>query len=611
MALQLSLVSGRCAFYCWRGSRSAESGSGRSMRRAIKIFFGSAGTNPYLVLLCLVLSSFAEAVGIGTLLPAIAAIAGDSGKEPSQFALSIRSTIESAGVEPSLGNLVLIVIAFMLCRAVLVFAALSYAGVAAARVSIDVRRRLITALFDARWGFFAEQRGGKFANTISNDAGRSGEAYWQSAMVMARVIQVVGYAVMAILINWRLAIFGFIGGMIVGLALGRIIRITRQAGYKQTDRTSELSVYMVDMLTNIKPLKTMQRHQPMLASITVILNKLKRALTTRELSKAGLTQASDFLTATLAGGGAYFAYTRLDTSLPEMVVSGVIFIQILNVMSGVQKLLQNAVVLESAYVRTQELIDEAEANRETNPGRLPPPERVSCRFENVTFAHGESAVVTNVSFEVPSAAITVLNGPSGSGKTTLIDLLVGLNRPDQGRIMIGDVPLTDIDLWAWRHRIGYVPQELSLFHDTIRTNITLGDTTIADSDVLAALAQAGAGDFLAQLPHGLDTDVGEMGGKLSGGQRQRISLARALVIKPALLILDEVTSALDPRTEAEIVANIAGLRGKYTIVAITHRQAWTEIADRLYKVSHGKVTAEEAGKRRAAKPRTRQGKVKK
>jgi ATP-binding cassette subfamily C protein len=122
-----------------------------------------------------------------------------------------------------------------------------------------------------------------------------------------------------------------------------------------------------------------------------------------------------------------------------------------------------------------------------------------------------------------------------------------------------------------------------------------------------ALTLAGAGEFLANLPKGLDTDVGEMGGKLSGGQRQRISLARALVTKPKVLILDEVTSALDGRTEADIVNNIASLRGLYTIIAITHRPAWTDIADRLYLVAGGRVSrvAGTNGKAAAAKPRAR------
>jgi ATP-binding cassette subfamily C protein len=108
---------------------------------------------------------------------------------------------------------------------------------------------------------------------------------------------------------------------------------------------------------------------------------------------------------------------------------------------------------------------------------------------------------------------------------------------------------------------------------------------------MAALEQAGAKEFIASLPQGLETDVGEMGGRLSGGQRQRISLARALATNPKILILDEVTSALDPETEAEIVNNIASLRGRYTIIAITHRPAWTKIADRLYTISRGHVSS--------------------
>jgi len=212
----------------------------------------------------------------------------------------------------------------------------------------------------------------------------------------------------------------------------------------------------------------------------------------------------------------------------------------------------------------------------------------------VTFAHGTTEIVSDVSFEIPGGAITVLSGPSGSGKTTIIDLLIGLHKPDRGQILIGGTPLSGIDIPAWRRMIGYVPQELNLFHSSIRDNIALGDAGIDDDDILRALVQAGASGFIDSLPAGLDTDVGEMGGKLSGGQRQRISLARALVHHPAVLILDEVTSALDPATEAEIVDNIAGLRGSYTIIAITHRPAWTKIADRLYTVSGGKVTPQPA-----------------
>jgi ATP-binding cassette subfamily C protein len=134
-----------------------------------------------------------------------------------------------------------------------------------------------------------------------------------------------------------------------------------------------------------------------------------------------------------------------------------------------------------------------------------------------------------------------------------------------------------------------VPQELVLFHDTIFANVGLGDRKISEVDVRGALELAGAWEFVDALPAGIRTEVGEGGAKLSGGQRQRIALARALVGRPRLLILDEVTSALDPETEWQIVQGIRDLADDMAVLAITHRPAFLEIADRLYRVADGRV----------------------
>ena len=130
-----------------------------------------------------------------------------------------------------------------------------------------------------------------------------------------------------------------------------------------------------------------------------------------------------------------------------------------------------------------------------------------------------------------------------------------------------------------------------MFNDTIFANVTLGDDSFSEADVIAALKEAGAWSFVQKTPDGIMSEVGEHGAKFSGGQRQRIAIARALVGKPKLLILDEVTSALDPETEREVCGNIRKLGGAYTILSITHRPAWTEIATRVYRVENGHVTA--------------------
>jgi ATP-binding cassette subfamily C protein len=137
--------------------------------------------------------------------------------------------------------------------------------------------------------------------------------------------------------------------------------------------------------------------------------------------------------------------------------------------------------------------------------------------------------------------------------------------------------------------VGYVPQELVLFHDSILANVALGDPRIGEGEVQHALEVAGAWDFVRKLPQGMRTHAGESGAKLSGGERQRVALARALVSRPRLLILDEVTSALDPNTEWQICRGIRALAGEMAVLAITHRPAFLEIADRVYRIEDGRA----------------------
>jgi ATP-binding cassette subfamily C protein len=554
-----------------------------------RIFLARQETASVIVLLCLLLAGLAEAASIGSLLPVLSVIANGEGADHSTVGAYVHGFLSMAGISPAIGNMILLAVALMAVKSLLSFAALSYAGVLAARVSVSLRRRLIAAFFDARWAFLANQKGGRLANTLSNDAARAGDAYLVSAQVAAYAIQVVAYVALNFLVNWRVALFGLIGGVLVILALGRLVEIGRRAGYRQTDSTAELATLAADAMIGLKPIRAMWRHHAIQARIARSLKGVYRALVVRELSKAGLNQGSDLLVAVLVGLGLYLGHVVAGLPLAELLVSGIGFFQILSITSRLQRFLQQAVQLESAFVRTEALIHEVEANRERNPGHVSPPNPCDCRFADVSFQRNGRFILDRLDMQVAKGEITVLQGHSGAGKTTIVDLLLGLHSPISGAILLGDVSLVEVDIWAWRRRVGYVPQELILLHASVRDNITLLDPHITEEKVWEALAMAGAAPFVRQLPQGLDAIVGEMGSRLSGGERQRISLARALVTNPSLLILDEVTSALDPVTEAEILANIAALKGRYTVLAISHRPAWSMVADRVYDIRDGKA----------------------
>jgi ATP-binding cassette, subfamily C, bacterial len=564
----------------------------QKMSHIFRIFFRAEGTRSWLVLACLVLGGIFQAFGIGSILPIATRVLGNEGGSPSLVEEILVGIVRGIGLEPGLGSLLFVIAAIFTLRSVLLFAAMSYASIASTYVSLNLRRRLIRSIFAARWSFYGEQSTGNLANAVSNDAANAGTAYRLSSEALAYGLQVLAYSLIALAINWRVALFGILGGAIITLASKNLIRFARRSGLKNRDRVAMLTADMVDMFQNFKPLKTMHRYDAQISGLARHLKKMRKSLASIYLAQHGVSYGTDAMVAIIGATGAYFAFKNGGVPLAELAVMAVLFFQVTTFIGKFLKYVQQAAALEASHLRLTELIAQAEQAEEMIPGKLSPSigKGKGCSFRNVTFSHGKTTTVQNVSLEIPSGSVTVLQGPSGAGKTTIIDLLIGLNRPSAGSILIGDTPIEQVDLRQWRKKIGYVPQELVLLHDTIRENLVLGDEAISDASVTEALRQADALDFVMSLPDGVQTDVGEFGSKLSGGQRQRISLARALVAKPELLILDEVTSALDPATEVEIVKRVSTLTGRYTIIAITHRPLWTEIADKLYEVRDGTVT---------------------
>jgi ATP-binding cassette, subfamily C, bacterial len=571
------------------------------MLQLLKIFFRAEGTKPWAVLLCLVLGGAAEALGVGSVVPVLAAMMGDASLPPSPIETAIRHFLTMIGATPDFTTFILFILVVMMFRSLLLFAAMSYAGITGARVTIRLRRRLIKAIFDARWSFYAESSSGRIAAAISNDATRAGEAYGLAAMTASMIVLISAYSITTLLVNWRVALLAAVFGTIIITLSLRLVRVTKRAGFKQTDRTVRLTTEMTDMLHGIKALKSMYRYGPLIEGLSSLLLRLKRALYAQHFARFGLTYSNDLLVFTILLLMAWVAHTFTKTNLPELTVSGLLFYQLITYIGRLLKQLQMSVQVESAYVRLLELIERAESQRESRGGAGAVSLGQGCSFENVTFAHGETEILHKLSIDIPANKITVLQGPSGAGKTTLIDLLIGFHRSQSGQVKIGSDKIEDIDILAWRSMLGYVPQELALLHDTVRANITLLDPAITEAQFENALKLSGVDAFLSQLPNGLETDVGEFGGKLSGGQRQRIALARALAKDPKVLILDEVTSALDPETEAAIVNNIFALRGRYTIIAITHRPAWTRIADKLYLIDKGRAKLQVKSTRKTSK----------
>ncbi len=210
--------------------------------------------------------------------------------------------------------------------------------------------------------------------------------------------------------------------------------------------------------------------------------------------------------------------------------------------------------------------------------------------EAVSFSYGDSAVLDEVAFDVRPGRTVALVGPTGSGKSTLASVLVRLLDPESGRVTYDDLDVRELGPGALAQVAALVPQSTFLFDDTVRGNITLG-ADIPDEDVWAALRLAQGDGFVAALPKALDTVVGERGTTLSGGQRQRLSLARAVVRRPRLLVLDDATSSVDPSVEQRILAGLRDSALPSTVVVVAYRRATIALADEVVFVEDGRVAA--------------------
>lgn len=245
-----------------------------------------------------------------------------------------------------------------------------------------------------------------------------------------------------------------------------------------------------------------------------------------------------------------------------------------------------------ALVLYEEMLDRLRAGAEPpagTDGTLPPFSRIlSFRNVSLRMPDGRQAL-EGIDLDLDFSTLLAVTGPSGAGKSSLADLAAGLAYPTAGTLSVDGMVLTPDLLPDWRRQVAVVPQDPFLFHDTIRANLLLAAPDAMDADLWAALEGAGAAPFVRALPHGLDTIVGDRGGAVSGGERQRLAIARALLRRPRLLILDEATSALDGGSEALVLETLDRLRGKLTILAITHREATRRAADRVLALETGRV----------------------
>jgi ATP-binding cassette, subfamily C, bacterial LapB len=384
--------------------------------------------------------------------------------------------------------------------------------------------------------------------------------------------------------------------IIIGVALA--LQRPLQSIVKQSFRvSSQKQAMLIETLTGMDTIKAVSAEGAAQRKWEQIIGEQNRlSLSSRILSAAIVNQSSFFQQAAYIGVVIVGVYLIADRSLTTggLIACALLTNRMLSPLSQVASLITRYFQAKEALAGIDNIMN---LPVERPPGKSfvhRPGFQGDIEFRNVTFSYPEQevAALTNVSFRIRSGERVGIIGRIGSGKTTIEKLLLGLYDPTRGSIWIDGIDLQQIDPADLRHNIGYVPQDVMLFHGSVRENIVLGAPYVDDAAMLYAAERAGVTEFVNRHPKGFDMQVGERGEGLSGGQRQSIANARALLLEPRILVLDEPSSSLDNRSEENLKSKLTEQLEGRTLILVTHRASLLTMVDRLIVMDGGRVIAD-------------------
>ncbi len=475
------------------------------------------------------------------------------------------------------------------------------------RYNHSVRERVFGNLLQSHWRSLNQTDVSEMLNSMMGEPQKVATALGYWLQMLTQLLTIGVYLGLAFLSSWKLSLFLASLGLLQGLlAQGTVLR-ARELGVRLAQATEPYSAWVGQLMYGLKLVKATGSEEFCEREFRVAGQKLIQ-------EERHTAQAPLYLRFFLEIGGALSLIAclllaklalNLD-SISTLFIFG-IFYRIFPRLTTIQQMLQGISMylpaldyisrVETRAIRAKEPLQKPNASQAlTSFGKI--------RVENAIVRYGEAHALRGASLEIPKNALVGIVGRSGSGKTTLLDCLMGLLTPDEGRVFVDQRALGDLSLSAWRSSIGYVGQDTIVFNASIRENIVWNLPEPPLDEVRQAARLADADEFISSFPSAYETQVGDRGSRVSGGQRQRIGIARALMRKPSILLMDEATSSLDPVSEAEIMRTLHKLKSAVTVAFVTHRIASLKNADLIYVMEEGKVvdqgTYEELSRKSAA-----------
>jgi ATP-binding cassette subfamily C protein len=546
------------------------------------------------VLGLMVVCSLTDGVSVSLLLPVLQAAGLDVGQEGevAQYVNTISAAFRAAGLQPTLLLLLAAFVAVSGSRTLL--GRVQSISIFATEQSLvqSLRQRLYSAITNANWLFLSRSRSTDFAHALTQEVMRVGQATHVLLTLAANLIVGVVYVVIALTLSWQVTVIMLGAGVLLVLLLrGRTSAIERSGGGLST-AMNRFYAGTIEHLQSLKTAKTygaQERNIRLFSDFNREVTNAYVVLSRREMGAGAWFEAGSVI---ILCAMIYFAVEILHVPAAAILILLLLFSRLMPVFMSSYRLYGDLLGALPAFANTMDLVRKCEAAAEPeDTGGQSFQLRSAVVLQNISFTYGTagSPAVHDLDMKIPFGKVVAIVGPSGAGKSTAVDLLMGLLTPDSGRIFVDAVTLTSQNARSWREQVGYVAQETPLFHLSVRDNLLWARPDANEADMMDALRLAAADAFVSALPGGMDTILGDRGTLVSQGERQRIALARALLCRPALLVLDEATNSLDTENEARVFDAIEHRREGQTVLIIAHRLSTIRHADLIYVLENGTV----------------------
>jgi ATP-binding cassette, subfamily B, bacterial MsbA len=545
--------------------------------------------------------ALAEAIGVGLMLPVLQFIqeAGDVSKlaDRGRIWRALVDVSQATGVPLTLATLLLLSFAFLLLRQIVTYA--QHMTMARVRLGLvrDARARLFRTFLATSLGRQEQEKLGGLINDATVEVENAVSGLLLVLHQAALVLLALAYFALLLAVSATMTLAAAGVFVITALLLRGLIGRSIGIGRLVTEANQSLGGFLAERLRSLRLIRLAGTEAAEARAVDDLVGRQQRHRLEAERLNAALQTAVEPVFIAFAFGLLYFGLTALGMRFEEIALFLIAVLRLVPIGKDTLRARQNVLQLVPSIEAVERRLQRLAADAEPPGGELPAPAAPpALRFEDVTFVYdggnGRPAL-SGASFDCAPGTMTALVGPSGGGKSTLIDILVLLRRPAAGRVLIDGSDSRDYALDGLRRAVAYVPQAPQLFDVTAAEHIRYGRADATEAELREAAQRAGALAFLDAAPEGFALRLGEGGARLSGGQRQRLDLARALVRRAPILLLDEPTSNLDADAEHAVLDVLKRLRAEKaaTMIVIAHRLATVAMADQIVVLESGRVAA--------------------